>query len=50
MSTMRSASILLALAGMLPASYFAVRLFRFRLGISSDEPDTNQNLWRNKRD
>jgi phosphoribosylanthranilate isomerase len=30
MSTMGSASILLALAGMLPASHFAIRLFRFR--------------------
>ena len=30
MSTMQSASILLALAGMLPASHFAIRLFRFR--------------------
>ena len=50
MSTMGSASILLALDGMLPASYFAVRLFRFRLGISSYDSDTNQNLWRNKHD
>ena len=30
MSAMGSASILLALAGMLPASHFAIRLFRFR--------------------
>ena len=50
MSTMGSASILLALAGMLPTSYFAVRLFQFRLGISSYEPDTNQDLRRYKRE